>query len=273
MRDGLGRVQNIMIIGGTSEIGCATAAALLRDAGGTIVLAGRDPSGQRLAAQRLRGVGRTVHQLRYDAHQPPEEVAELFTQAARLVGDLDVVLICVGVLLDEVDLAGDIAGTEMSLHTNMLGPALVVHAAGNHLAAQGHGLVVVLSSVAGLRPRRDMPTYSAAKAGLDAYARGVAARLGGTGAKLMVVRPGQVRTRMSAGRQAVPFTVDGATVARVIARHVASANWPDRRARVVYVPGILRPVTWVLRALPTPMFDRLTTAARRGRVADDPSRR
>ncbi len=126
------------------------------------------------------------------------------------------------------------------------------HAVARRLAAQGHGVLVVLSSVAALRPRREILTYSAAKAGLDAYTRGLAEMVAGTGARVMVVRPGQVRTRMTAGRPDVPFTVDPTAVARAISTGVRTG------ARVVYVPAVLRWVISGLRALPGPVFRRLT---------------
>ena len=68
----------------------------------------------------------------------------------------------------------------------------------------------------------------------------------------MVVRPGQVRTRMTAGRPDVPFTVDPPAVARAIRTGVRTG------APVVYVPAILRWVMAGLRALPAPVFRRLT---------------
>lgn len=43
MRDGLGRTQTVLVLGGTSAIGAAVADALV-PAGGAIILAGRDPA-------------------------------------------------------------------------------------------------------------------------------------------------------------------------------------------------------------------------------------
>jgi decaprenylphospho-beta-D-erythro-pentofuranosid-2-ulose 2-reductase len=265
MRDGLGRIQNVLVFGGTSEIGCATADALLADGSGALILAGRDPAGLHAAAQRLRRPRRRVHTLRYDAMGTASSVEDLLAEAENLVGDLDVAVVCVGILTDEAILADDTEATETSLHTNLLGPAVAIHATANRMARQGHGVVVVLSSIAGLRPRADIPTYAAAKAGLDSFARGLDIRLRGSGASIMVVRPGQVRTRMSAGLPDAPFTVDAATVARSIARRLGGGG------RIVYVPGILRLVAAVLRALPAPVFHRLTTAARPAPEAAKPN--
>ncbi len=256
MRDGLGRIRTILVLGGTSDIGLATADALLGDGDGTgdgtVVLAGRRPQALAEAATRLSRPRRTVLTLPYQATDPAATVGDLLRQASSTVGDLDVILLCLGVLGDQEQVHADPEATEESLRTNMFAPAVAAHAAARQLAGQGHGVLVVLSSVAALRPRPAILTYSAAKAGLDAYALGLAHTLTGTGARVLVVRPGQVRTRMTAGRPDVPFTVDAAQVAQAIRDGVRTG------ARVVYVPAVLRWVMAGLRILPTPVFRRLT---------------
>lgn len=253
MRTGVGRVRTVMVLGGTSEIGLVTATALLGESGGTAILAGRDPAALADAAGRLANGRRTVLALPYRASDSAEAVAELLSTAAGQ-GDLDVVLICVGALGEQAQLDADTKATRESLVTNMLGPAIAAHAAARVMARQGHGVVVVLSSVSALRPRREILTYSAAKAGLDAYACGLADVFARTGARVMVVRPGQVRTRMTAGLPESPLAVEASQVARAIQRGLRSG------ARVVYVPPVMRLVMAGLRALPGPMFRRVAGA-------------
>ena len=82
--------------------------------------------------------------------------------------------------------------------------------------------MVVLSSVAGVRVRRANYVYGASKAGLDAFAQGMAEALRGSGASLMIVRPGWVATRMTEGRDPAPFaTTPDAVAADVVAGHGA----------------------------------------------------
>jgi decaprenylphospho-beta-D-erythro-pentofuranosid-2-ulose 2-reductase len=251
MRDGVGRMQTVLVVGGTSDIGLAAAEALLGEAGGTLILAGRESDALINAAARLTRDRRTVRTLPYDATFSAEAVGAMLRRAATVGGDLDAVLVCVGSLGEQARLDDDTVATEESLRANMLGPAIATHAAALVLAEQGHGVVVVLSSVAALRPRRDILAYSAAKAGLDAYARGLAEVFAGSGVRVIVVRPGQVRTKMTAGLPDVPFTVDASHVASAIRHAVLSS------AQVVYVPGVLRFVMAALRALPGPVFRRV----------------
>src|SRR5207237_792545 len=82
----------------------------------------------------------------------------------------------------------------------------------NRLRAQGHGTIVVLSSVAGERARRSNFVYGSTKAGLDAFFQGLGDALVGTGASVMIVRPGFVHTKMSEGLERAAAA--GARVAR-----------------------------------------------------------
>jgi decaprenylphospho-beta-D-erythro-pentofuranosid-2-ulose 2-reductase len=251
MRDGLGRPQTILVLGGTSQIGCAIADRLLTGPG-TVLLAGRDPDRLAGAAAGLARRGRRVETLHYDATAPAAATVDVLAAAGARVGDLDVVLLCVGVLTDEAVLGGDPVATETTLRTNLLGPVVAIRAAVSHLSAQGHGTLVVLSSVAAVRARPGLLTYGVAKSALDVYARRIGATARGSGARVLVVRPGHVRTRMTAGLAEPPFTTDAGQVAIRVGRALT------RRPAVAYAPAILRSVMTVLRLLPPAIYRRVT---------------
>ncbi|MBK3587554.1 SDR family NAD(P)-dependent oxidoreductase, partial [Streptomyces sp. MBT57] len=117
--------------------------------------------------------------------------------------------------------------------------------------AQGHGSLVVLSSVAGERARRADFIYGSSKAGLDAFAQGLGDALQGTGVQVMVVRPGAVRTRGAAGQPEQPLTTTPEEVAGAIVTGLR------RRSETVWVPGSLRVVMSALRHVPRPLYRRL----------------
>ena len=250
MRDGLGRPQTILVLGGTSQIGCAIAERLLIGPG-TVLLAGRDPDRLAGAAAGLARRGRRVETLHYDATAPAAATVDVLAAAAARAGDLDVVLLCVGVLTDEAVLGGDPVATETALRTNLLGPMLATRAAVSRLSAQGHGTLVVLSSVAAVRSRPGLLTYGVAKSALDGYARGIGAAARGSGARVLVVRPGHVRTRMTAGLVEPPFTTDVGQVAERVSRALT------RRPVVAYAPAVLRPVMTLLSLLPPAIYRRV----------------
>jgi len=125
-------------------------------------------------------------------------------------------------------------------------------AAADLLVEQRHGTIVVLSSVAGVRPRRSNYVYGATKAGLDAYARGLADAVHEAGVAVITVRAGFVRTRMTEGLEPAPFATDAGAVAAGIVSAVVRG-----RSRVVWVPRILGPAFALLRLLPAGVWRRV----------------
>jgi decaprenylphospho-beta-D-erythro-pentofuranosid-2-ulose 2-reductase len=134
---------------------------------------------------------------------------------------------------------------------NYVGAASVMAALARRMSGQGHGTIVLLSSVAGERARKSNYMYGASKAGADAFAQGLGDSLGGSGVNVMVVRPGFVKTKMTAGLDPVPFSTTPDVVAGEIVKGLA------RGAHTVWVPPVLRVVMSVLRHVPRPVFRRL----------------
>jgi decaprenylphospho-beta-D-erythro-pentofuranosid-2-ulose 2-reductase len=245
MRDALGAVQSILVIGGTSDIGLAIAAKLAGPRRATVVLAGRHPDalGSATAALRAAGAGRVSYlpfdALTTDTHE--DFVAAAVQQAET---DLDAVVIAFGVLGDQ---AADEAGGDGAVRlaqTNYVGAVSVCLAVARLLKAQGHGTLIVLSSVAGERVRRANFIYGSSKAGLDGFAQGLGDALAGTGARVLIVRPGFVRSKMTAGLPAPPLSTTPEAVADATVRAFASGR------EVIWVPGCLRPIFAVFRHLP-----------------------
>ncbi len=89
------------------------------------------------------------------------------------------------------------------------------------------------------------------KAGLDGFYLGLGEALREYGVRVLVIRPGQVRTRMSAHVKEAPLTVDKEYVAELAV--TASAKGKD----LVWAPGAFRYVMMVLRHIPRPIFRKL----------------
>lgn len=252
MRDALGTVQSVLVLGGTSEIGLAIAEQLAGPRSATVVLAGRDQTGLKSAADRLRrsGAGR-VETVAFDAADTAGH-EEAVAEAARLAGgDLDVVVIAFGLLGDqERDEAGGEGAVRVAT-TNYVGAVSAGLATARYLKKQGHGAVVALSSVAGERVRRANFIYGSSKAGMDGFFQGLADSLAGTGVRVLIVRPGFVRTRMTAGMAEAPM----ATTAEAVASATVAGLRSGRN--VVWVPGQLRLVFTVFRHLPRPVWRRI----------------
>ncbi len=85
----------------------------------------------------------------------------------------------------------DVWASEMAINLN--GAYALVDPITHAMAARGAGNVVFISSVNALQHFGN-PAYSAAKAGLIAYARAIAVERGGEGVRANLVAPGSVRT-------------------------------------------------------------------------------
>lgn len=252
MKDALGAVQSVLVLGGTSEIGLAIAARLAGPRSATVVLAGRDPDALAKASSGLveAGAGR-VETLRFDASEPASH-DDVMEEAARLAGaDLDVVVVAFGVLGEQQrDQEGGDGAVRLAT-TNYVGAVSAGLAAARCLQRQGHGTIVALSSVAGERVRKANFIYGSSKAGMDGFFQGLSDSLVGTGVRVLIVRPGFVRTRMTAGMEEAPM----ATTAEAVAGATVQALQSGRS--VVYVPGTLRLAFAVFRHLPGPVWRRM----------------
>ncbi|HEV7886348.1 MAG TPA: SDR family NAD(P)-dependent oxidoreductase [Acidimicrobiales bacterium] len=235
MKDALGSVQTVLVLGGSSEIGLAIARALAAPRQAHVILASRKPD------ETVSVGGRTTH-VPFDADDVGSHasfVADVFGGGH---GDIDVVVVAFGVLDgDPADVA----------RTNFLGAVSVTSLVADRLREQGHGEIVVLSSVAGERVRKSNYVYGATKAGLDGFAQGLGDALAGSGVHVLVVRPGFVKTKMTAGMEAAPLSTTADAVADAVVRGLA------RGADTVWVPGALRFVMAALRHLPRAVFRRL----------------
>ncbi|MFE3072156.1 decaprenylphospho-beta-D-erythro-pentofuranosid-2-ulose 2-reductase [Streptomyces sp. NPDC059247] len=249
MKDAFGAPQSLLVLGGTSEIGLATARRLIARRTRTVWLAGRPSPALAAAAESLRALGADVRTVPFDALDPEsheERLGKIFTE-----GDIDMVLLAFGVLGDQArDESDPVAAVRVAL-TNYTGAVSAGLVCAGALQAQGHGSLVVLSSVAGERARRADFIYGSSKAGLDAFAQGLGDALHGTGVRVMVVRPGFVRSRMTAGRAEEPFATTPEAVATAIELGLR------RRSETVWVPGVLRMVMAAVRHVPRPLFRRL----------------
>ncbi|GAA4947187.1 decaprenylphospho-beta-D-erythro-pentofuranosid-2 -ulose 2-reductase [Streptomyces heliomycini] len=232
MKDAFGLPQSLLVLGGTSEIALATARRLIARRTRTVWLAGRPSPGLDEAAGQLRGLGAEVRTVAFDALDPAaheEALGKVFAE-----GDVDLVLLAFGTLGDQAHDERDPRAAVRVAQTNYTGAVSAGLVCAGALQAQGHGSLVVLSSVAGERARRANFIYGSSKAGLDVFAQGLGDALYGTGVHVMVVRPGFVRTRMTAGLPEAPLATTPEAVAAAVELGLR------RRAETVWVPGALR---------------------------------
>jgi decaprenylphospho-beta-D-erythro-pentofuranosid-2-ulose 2-reductase len=251
VRDALGSVQSVLVLGGGSDIGRAIVRALVADRAQKVVLAARDPNALGEACEELRSAGAQAEAVAFDALDTGAHEA-MVDAVFDDHGDIDLALVSFGVLGNQAELLDDPAAAADSVHVNFTGATAALLAVARRMRRQGHGTIVVLSSVAGERARRSNFVYGSAKAGLDAFAQGLADELVPAGIDVIVVRPGMVRTKMTEGMDPVPLTTTPEAVAEDVVAAIRKGG-----SRTVWSPPALRFVMTALRLLPRPVFRRL----------------
>lgn len=252
MKNGVGVPQSIVLFGGTSEIGLSIVAKLVGPGVSRVALVSRD-TGAAAAAFGALGVGNNDLEVVHvpfdaaDATEMPRAVAA--TVAA--VGDIDIAIVAHGVLREGYDYYADPAAVVDVANVNFTGTMALLYGLADRMRSQGYGKIVLLSSVAGERVRRGNPAYGATKAGIDGFALALDHELVGTGASVLVVRPGFVDTKMTAGMDKAPFSTTAGAVADATVKAISSDK------KVIWVPGILRVVFTIFKMLPLAVWRKL----------------
>lgn len=239
MMNAFDQPQTVLVLGGRSDIAHAIVRELASASLTTVVLAHR--GGGEVRIDGLREGVRVVN-IAFDATDHGSHAA-FVEGVATDHGDLDVVIQAFG------QLGGDNVNTDPTaagdlVDVNVTGAVSSGLAVAARLRQQGHGVLVVLTSVAGIRTRPSNFVYGATKAGQDAFATGLGHALAGSGARVMTVRPGFVRSTMTEGMDEAPFACDPTDVAAAVGAGLRA------RKSVVWAPGILRYVFAVLRIVP-----------------------
>ena len=239
----------VVIFGGRSEIGVEVGIRLAPAA--TVVLAARgaDRLDEQVSAVRAAGA-REVRTMEFDADDLSAH-GSLVENLLAEFGRIDTAVLAFGILGEQSRAEVDPDHAVAIVHTDYVAQISLLTVLASAMRAAGRGTLVVFSSVAGVRVRRANYVYGSAKAGLDGFASGLADALHGSGVRLLIVRPGFVVGRMTAGMDPAPLSSTPAQVAEAAARALA------RGRRTVWVPWALRPLFFGMRMLPQPLWRRL----------------
>jgi len=251
MQDALGGVETVLVLGGGSEIAHATLRRLVSHRTRTVALAARRPDDLGAVVAELQELGAArVETVPFDATDTASHAA-VVDQVFDRVGDVDLVLVAFGVLGNQAEAERDGEAAAEIARVNYLGAVTVGIPLAARLRAQGHGVIVALSTVAGERVRRSNFVYGSSKAGFDTFFQGLGDSLVGTGVRVMIVRPGFVHTKMTEGLEPAPLATTPEAVADAIVRGL------ERGSEIIWVPPALRFVMSGLRHVPRALFRKL----------------
>jgi decaprenylphospho-beta-D-erythro-pentofuranosid-2-ulose 2-reductase len=208
-----------------------------------------DPGRDDAVAQMKAAGARSVELIDFEATDTDSHPKMI--DAAFAGGDVDVAIVAFGLLGDAEELWQNQRKAVQIAEINYTAAVSVGVLLGEKMRAQGFGQIIAMSTVAGERVRRSNFVYGSTKAGLDGFYLGLGEALKPSGVRVLVIRPGQVRTRMSAHIKEAPLTVDKEDVAELAVTAAAKGK------ELVWAPGAFRYVMVVLRHIPRPIFRKL----------------
>jgi NAD(P)-dependent dehydrogenase (short-subunit alcohol dehydrogenase family) len=243
--------MRVAFLGATKGMGRALA-RLMAERGDTIYLLGRNNADLERSAADLsvRGAADPVRSVVCDLEKP-ETFTPAVDAAREALGGLDAVVVTAGVFATQEELEADPALAERLLRVDFSNTVLFCEVAKRALLEEGGGALCVFSSVAGERGRKPVIMYGAAKAGLTHYLEGLDHKHHADGLRVVTVKPGFVKTTMTAGLEPPPFAGEPEAVARRVLGAI------DRGTPVVYAPAPWRLIMAIIRALPRAIMRRI----------------
>jgi NAD(P)-dependent dehydrogenase (short-subunit alcohol dehydrogenase family) len=223
MTGGLGG-KRVLVVGGGTGIGLASAAAMLAD-GASVLLNGRRAAVLAEAAAGLGAPGR-VFTLAGDATDAAT-VEALVADAIARMGGLDCVVIAAGVSGRTGIADADPGEVRRILDQNVMPVFLACRYAAPHLIAQRSGALIAISSMYGLVGQRERVAYSGAKAAVIGMIRAMALDLAPYGVRANAICPGFVETDLSRRTAAAEPDPEAALAARRAMHPIPRAGQPE----------------------------------------------
>lgn len=242
--------RRVLVAGATSAIAQALTRCLAEERA-SLFLVGRNADHLAAVRDDLRVRGAEVAMAVVDLDDLSCHDALAAEVEARL-GGIDLAVVAWGALGDAERTRHDGVEAARVLHTNLVAPASLLTALAGRMEARGAGTLLALSSVAGDRGRQSNYPYGAAKGGLSLFLQGLRNRCHRRGVRVVTVKLGFVDTPMTAGFSKNPLYARPEAVAAGILRALR------RRRDIVYLPWFWRWIMAVIRAIPEPVFKRLS---------------
>lgn len=236
-------MKRVVIFGATKGIGRALARKMAVR-GDRVFLLGRNEEDLRTSALDLaaRTAAMSPAYAQCDLERP-ETFEPALAAADAALGGIDVVVVTAALFASQDALEGDIDLTRRLLTANFANTVVFCELARKRLIGRG-GTLCVFSSVAGERGRKPVILYGASKAGLTRYLEGLDHKFRAQGLRTVCVKPGFVRTSMTAGLTPPPFAGEPEPVADRVLQAIDSGQ------PVVYAPAIWFAIMMVIRSLP-----------------------
>lgn len=163
------------------------------------------------------------------------------------------VVVAAGYMVDQTKAQKEWDEALNTINVNYTGCVSLLNIVAEDFEDSKRGFIIGISSVAGDRGRKANYIYGSAKAGFTVYLSGLRNRLYESGVKVLTVKPGFVRTKMTEGMELPEkLTADPVDVAADI--YGAQQKGKD----VLYTKWIWRYVMLIIKHIPEFMFKKMS---------------
>jgi short-subunit dehydrogenase len=242
--------RKILVLGATSGIAEATCRIWAQE-GARLFLVARNAQKLAAVAADLRTRGASFVDTAVADLDDTEKHPELLAHAVNSLTGLDIAYLAHGILGDQAKAEQDFNTAAQILYTNLLAPVSLLTWLANFCVQRHAGTLAVISSVAGDRGRKSNYLYGSSKAGLSAFLGGLRNRVDREGVTVLAIKPGPVKTSMTAGRKGSEKFADVDKVAQSVVRAI------DKQQDVLYVPFQWQPIMFIIRHIPERVFKKL----------------
>ena len=242
--------QKILVLGATSGIAEATC-RIWAAQGATLFLVARNADKLAAVAADLKTRGAAYVDIAVADLDDTAQHPSLLTHAINSLGGMDIAYLAHGVLGDQTAGEQSFPAAEQILHTNFVSPVSLLTWLANYCVQRHSGVLAVISSVAGDRGRKSNYLYGSSKAGLSAFLGGLRNRVDREGVTVVTIKPGPVRTAMTAHMPGAEKMADVNAVASTIVKAI------DKRVDTLYVPFQWGPIMFIIQHIPESIFKKL----------------
>ena len=247
-------LKRVVIFGATSAIAEQVARNLVSQ-GSHLYCVGRNSQKLEAIIQDLKVRGGNSQRIDgYSADLTDIAVHQrLIDEAKSFLGEIDAVLIAHGTLPNQQACQASVTQTLREVETNALSVVTLLTPLANLMEEQQHGVIAVISSVAGDRGRQSNYVYGASKGMISIFLQGLRNRLSNSNVDVVTIKPGFVDTPMTS-----EFDTSGflwSTPERV-ANGIINAMKKGKGE--VYLPGFWRGIMIVIKMIPEFIFKRMS---------------
>jgi decaprenylphospho-beta-D-erythro-pentofuranosid-2-ulose 2-reductase len=236
--------STVVLIGSTSEIGIAILSKIKYCHTSKIFFIGREePMKTNYSTSNQEAEFIKCDLLEY------EEVCNVIKTLEKL-NSIDLVIIAAGYLPYE-NKELDSQEVRKTLMINAVAVPMIVSSVMKLMQHQISGRILLISSVASMRPRTRNFTYGASKNTADFFAVGLINKFRKSNISLKILRPGFVHTKLTKEFKPAPFATSSQSVAKIAVQGLF------KKQKIIYAPKKLRIVMLILQILPRSIFNRL----------------